>query len=518
MKRLKFSQSLITRLTRPIERPRRTPIRLTPNRYCASCSTAPIDKSPPSAHTPPTPATTESASKTRHHALATQQELYTTSPFSPGSPLFLPHGARIFNKLIQFLRAQYALYGYEEVISPTIYKQALWQQSGHWENFQDDMFKVSGIKHGVVDVDTGGENEEASYGLKPMNCPGHCIMFKSINRSYSELPVRFADFSPLHRNEIQSALTGLTRVRRFHQDDAHIFCRPSQISQEIASTLSMIDVVYSVFSLHSYKFVLSTRPTNHIGTEEEWDRAETALKSCLTASGKAWTINEGDGAFYGPKIDIILTDSAGKEHQTATVQLDFQLPLRFGLNYLAPAPESEKLGIQSTNELELQTSGYVTPVIIHRAIFGSLERFMALLIEKYENHWPFWINPRQAIVIPITNTPEVLEYAKHVRGILSGTGSGEGSGGGSAEETNKRQPLGNRTFFVEVDEKRRGLRKSVSEGKRKGWYFIVAVGETDMKEGKVTFDEYINGKYERQPRIGAKELYGRFVELEREYS
>ncbi|KAK6522797.1 hypothetical protein TWF281_002231 [Arthrobotrys megalospora] len=408
-----------------------------PNEDAAATAAVSPTSTPPPPPPPQPTTTTKNVNKTLHHAIATQTHLYSTLPYSPGSPFFLPHGTRIFNRLIEFLRAQYSLYGYSEVLTPTIYNDALWEKSGHLENFRDDMFKVSSAKkkqhvhqqnegegEGLNAGKEGGEaegGEEGMYSLKPMNCPGHCLLYKVEGHTYADLPLRFAEFAPLHRDEIRSALTGLTRVRRFHQDDAHIFCRPDQISTEISSTLSMIDTVYSVFGLSNYKFVLSTRPENYMGNLSDWEKAEEALQNNLNASGKNWTINEGDGAFYGPKIDIILTDSQGKEHQTATVQLDFQLPQKFELSY------DSSDGTGGTKE---------TPVIIHRAIFGSLERFMALLIEKYQKRWPFWMSPRQVKVIPVTRSENVLQFAEKTRDVLAGVVKGD-----------RRQVLGEEDFL-----------------------------------------------------------------------
>ena len=266
---------------------------------------------------PPTPALD-------HRTLAATHNLFVTSPYSPGSPLILPNGAYVFQKLQAFLRAQYPQFGFQEVITPIIYKKSLWEKSGHWQNYAEDMFSVEGR-------DKKGEEEE-EMGLKPMNCPGHCLLYSTDIKSYRDLPVRLADFSALHRNEISGSLTGLTRVRRFHQDDAHIFCRPDQILSEIEQTLKFVSMVYETFGLGPYKLLLSTRPKDSfIGSIEEWDRAEAQLTTALNNIGGEWAVNEGDGAFYGPKIDIVLKDSNGKEHQTATIQLDFQLPQRFDL-------------------------------------------------------------------------------------------------------------------------------------------------------------------------------------------
>lgn len=321
-----------------------------------------------------------------------------------------------------------------------------------------------------------GEDEE--FGLKPMNCPGHCLLFKSQKRTYRDLPIRYADFSPLHRNEVSGALSGLTRVRRFHQDDGHIFCRPVQVREEIERTLEFVETVYGTFELGPYKLVLSTRPKeSYIGEIEEWDRAEAQLKEALDRSGREWEINEGDGAFYGPKIDIILRDSDGKEHQTATIQLDFQLPQRFALGYQAPAPELEAKGISMTESAVLGQSGMVTPVIIHRAILGSLERFMALLIEHYKGHWPFWLSPRQAIVLTLDDSEELLSTARSVVEKLS-----------APYGLKKPRALQSPTFIVDTDYRSRSIARKVSEAKRMKYNFIMVLGKRNMADGTVDVD------------------------------
>ena len=315
-------------------------------------------------------------------------------------------------------------------------------------------------------------------------------------------------------------MSGLTRVRRFHQDDAHIFCRPSQISSEISSTLEFINTAYNVFRLPEHKLVLSTRPENHIGEVAEWDRAETALKKALNASGKEWSLNEGDGAFYGPKIDIILKDSDGKEHQTATIQLDFQLPARFGLVYQTPAPELEKRGIEATTPAETGRSGLAAPVIIHRAIFGSLERFMALLIEHYNGRWPFWLSPRQAIVIPVVNTDELVAYAKGVQREISGI---EGPAPVGIPAT-AAQPLGRRTFVVDIDTSGKSMSKKIREARSMKYNHVIVVGEKNLKSRTVTIssrgDEVSPDGEVQKPvdkELPAREVYDMFVNLEKQY-
>ncbi|KAL5615225.1 hypothetical protein BROUX41_005281 [Berkeleyomyces rouxiae] len=454
-----------------------------------------------------------------HRALGVKQSLFTTSPYSPGSPLFLPNGATIFNRLTEFLRKQYIYYGFQEVITPTIYKRALWEKSGHWENYADDMYAVTGRTHqhqnhpGSVAAaapapastehapgcnhDHGhvADTDADDFGLKPMNCPGHCLLFAAQARSYRDLPLRFADFSPLHRNEVSGALSGLTRVRRFHQDDGHIFCRPAQVETEIGRTLEMVRVVYGVLRLGvGYRLALSTRPDKFIGAVDEWDRAEAALRRALDASGLPWTVNAGDGAFYGPKIDIILRDSDGKEHQTATVQLDFQLPKRFALEYQAPAPELEARGETTEDPALLAQSGPVAPVMVHRAVLGSVERLMALLIEKTDGKWPFWLNPHQAVIVTVKDTPELLAYAQKVHDILEGhdeqarqaVARGEspepGTGAGPSAPV-FRQPTG---LSVDIDSRADSVGLKVGTARQKGYGLVIMVGEHEARDGTVT--------------------------------
>lgn len=305
-----------------------------------------------------------------------------------------------------------------------------------------------------------------------------------------------------------------------------------QIAQEISSTLRFIDTVYKVFHLPSYKLVLSTRPANHIGSRKEWDRAEEALKNSLATSGQEWSLNEGDGAFYGPKIDILVTDSDGKQHQTATIQLDFQLPQRFELTYTAPAPESEQRGVVSNDPEELKQSGLVTPVIIHRAILGSFERFMALLIEHYGGRWPFWLSPRQAIVIPVAMTDEILAYARAVKGRISGIlepGDRKDKDG----DTNRPLPMSRRTFSVDTDESSNSLRKKVRAAREKRYNYIIVVGEKNMAAGTVSVDAVVPLPAEDSPRdqersgdrsggvkkeMTVNEVYEHFLALENEYA
>ena len=426
-----------------------------------------------------------------HRALGTSLELFATSNYSPGSPLFLPSGTHVINKLISFLRTQYLQYGFREVLTPTIYKQSLWEISGHWQNYKDDMYEVTG--RGATGATEGEIGEDEAYGLKPMNCPGHCLLFKSQNHSYRELPVRYADFSPLHRNEISGALTGLTRVRRFHQDDGHIFCRPSQIKSEIASALGFVDMVMTTFGLGPYRLVLSTRPeTDYIGTLEQWENAEHQLREALDSTGRDWALNEGDGAFYGPKIDIQLQDHAGKFHQLSTIQLDMNLPQRFELEYQVAEGEED---------YNPATPGVARPVLVHRAIFGSLERFLALLIEQHGGHWPFWLSPRQGIILTVNQDEAVVRQAQQAVSQFSGFKVLES--GGSATPPRPLSSVDS-TFLIDVDSSAQTLSKKIQRAKQMKYNFIFVLGSRDVAEGGITLD--VTGQMQSKTDPDAKEF------------
>ncbi|KAI1900384.1 hypothetical protein AGOR_G00049400 [Albula goreensis] len=323
----------------------------------------------------------EEAKNRDHRKLGREQDLFFFHDLSPGSCFFLPKGAYIYNSLVQFIRSEYRKRGFQEVVTPNIYNSKLWQTSGHWQHYSENMFSF--------------EVEKETFALKPMNCPGHCLMFDHRPRSWRELPLRMADFGVLHRNELSGALTGLTRVRRFQQDDAHIFCSMDQIEEEIKGCLDFLRTVYDVFGF-TFKLNLSTRPEKFLGEPDVWDRAEKQLENSLNEFGEKWVLNPGDGAFYGPKIDIQIKDAIGRYHQCATIQLDFQLPIRFNLSFVSHDGDDK-----------------TRPVIIHRAILGSVERMIAILTENYGGKWPLWLSPRQVMVVPVGPTCE--EYAQRVQ-------------------------------------------------------------------------------------------------------
>ncbi|KAF5518892.1 putative threonine--tRNA ligase [Colletotrichum aenigma] len=474
----------------------RPALRVIPSLRSASLRPQPLPKRWYSDKKPAAPA--DSPDEYDHRKLGVQQELFTTSVYSPGSPIFLPNGTRVFNRLVDFLRRQYTHYGFDEVITPNIYKKSLWEVSGHMQNYADDMYTVTSRarapeaaaksccgdreapQEGKGAESRLAEGEDQDYGLKPMNCPGHCLIFASKNRSYRDLPIRYADFSPLHRNEVSGALSGLTRVRRFHQDDGHIFCRPIQIREEVFKTLDFMKTVYGALGLDYFDFALSTRPADHyIGTDAEWERAEAQLRDALEQAGLKYTIKEGDGAFYGPKIDVMLRDSDGKSHQAGTIQLDFQLPQRFELEYSAPAPKQEAQGVplEEVDAAELEQNGVVTPVLIHRAILGSVERLMALLIEEYKGKWPFWLNPRQVAILCLNDTEPVLQWASEVKNVLTGH---------NHDRARQPHPTG---FAVEIDASKRPLSKKVAEAQSKQYSLCVVVGPKDVESGTVAVSD-----------------------------
>eukprot|EP00904_Undaria_pinnatifida_P009307 jgi/Undpi1/5506/HiC_scaffold_2.g00785.m1 len=422
----------------------------------------------------------EQAKKRDHRRVGVQQDLFFFHPLSPGSAFFLPHGTRIYNRLMDFIRKEYWARGYEEVTTPNMFNMTLWETSGHAAHYKDSMFRF-----GV---------EGAEFGLKPMNCPGHCLMFSQGVKSYRELPLRYADFGVLHRNELSGALTGLTRVRRFCQDDAHIFCREDQIKGEIISALEFMKYVYGIFGM-SYKLELSTRPKKAMGDVALWEMAEGSLREALDEfAGKGeWRVNAGDGAFYGPKIDIKVFDAMERVHQCATVQLDFQLPIRFNLRYSAgmegqaedgaatpakegasPAPAAKVEGGAPTKaegggdggaskgggKGKAEMGEMKRPVMIHRAMLGSVERMIAVLTEHYGGKWPFWLSPRQALIVPVAQ--RYIEYAISVKERLHAAG-----------------------FFVDAEISNKTMNKKVLEGVKAKYSFILVVGEAEEAADEV---------------------------------
>ena len=329
----------------------------------------------------------EEAKKRDHRKLGRELGLFIFHPWAPGAPFWLPTGTRLWNLLTDYMRAVLYPAGYLELRTPLVFNKQLWETSGHWEVFRHNMFLV--------------ESEGEPFGLKPMNCPGHMLVFASQVRSYRDLPLRFYDRSVLHRSEASGVLSGLTRVRQFSQDDAHCFISEDQIAEEVERLLRLVHQVYADFSLQ-YEVKLSTRPERFLGQVATWDHAEAELRKALDAAGQTYTIAEGEGAFYGPKVDFDVMDALGRKWQCATVQLDYQLPQRFNLKYIGPDNAEH------------------CPVVIHRAIFGSFERFIALLIEHYAGAFPLWIAPLQVVALPIADRH--VDYAVSVCRRLEAAG------------------------------------------------------------------------------------------------
>ncbi|KAI5145147.1 threonyl-tRNA synthetase [Nematocida parisii] len=376
----------------------------------------------------------EEAKKNNHRKIGSDLDLFFFSPMSPGSCFFLPKGAFVYNALMTLMREHYKKKDFKEVITPNIYTNELWKTSGHLEKYKEDMFCF--------------QADNTEMALKPMNCPGHCLLFKHLSCSYRDLPLRLADFGVLHRNEVSGALTGLTRVRRFQQDDAHIFLSPDMVAQEIQMCLDFLEEVYSLLGFE-YSVCLSTRPEKYIGRPEIWDGAEEQLKQALKSSGVNWSINPGDGAFYGPKIDISVRDALGRKHQCGTIQLDFQLPERFNLKFASNEGDS------------------IRPVMIHRAILGSVERMTGILLEHYKGRLPPWLNPNQVMIIPITS--DEAEYANEVKQELH-------------------------AMEVSVDLSECTLNKKILNAEKVRYSYIIIVGKKEAQRKQLSVRNLKDGK------------------------
>ena len=329
----------------------------------------------------------EEAKKRDHRKIGREQQLFMHHPWAPGATFWLAKGTVLWNTLADYMRSVLIPAGYLEVKAPIIFNKALWETSGHWYHYRENMFLV--------------ESEGEQMGLKAMNCPGHYLIYASEMRSYRDLPLRYHEQTPLHRNEASGVLSGLTRVRQFSQDDGHCFVMESQIGEEVTGLLRLVQRVYGDFGMKP-TMKLSTRPPEFLGSIERWNHAEAELKRALDSVGEQYTINEGDGAFYGPKIDFDVTDAIGRKWQCATIQLDYAMPERFDLKYIGADNAEHR------------------PVVIHRAIFGSFERFIALLIEHFAGAWPLWLAPVQVVVLPISDRH--LDHARRVQDQIAAAG------------------------------------------------------------------------------------------------
>ena len=370
----------------------------------------------------------DEAKKRDHRKLGRQLGLFMFHPWAPGAPFWLWKGTRLWNVLADYMREVLAPAGYVELKTPLIYNKALWETSGHWQHYRENMFLV--------------ESRDAEpMAVKAMNCPGHMLVFASEVRSYRDLPLRFHEQTPLHRNEASGVLAGLTRVRQLAQDDAHCFITEDQIGEEVERLLRLAQRIFSDFDLTT-EMRLSTRPEEYLGERAQWDHAETQLKAALDAVEASYVTNEGDGAFYGPKVDFDVTDAIGRKWQCATIQLDYQLPARFHLKYIG-ADNAEH-----------------TPVVIHRAIFGSFERFIALLIENYAGAFPLWLAPVQAVVLPIADRH--ADYATSVQARLEAAG-----------------------LRVELDARQEKIGYKIREAQLQKIPYMLVAGDREVSDGTV---------------------------------
>jgi threonyl-tRNA synthetase len=371
----------------------------------------------------------EEAKKRDHRKLGKELDLFFFHSLSPASPFFTDKGAVIYNGLVSYIRDLYQQYGYDEVISPQVFDMELWKQSGHYEMFIDNMFSM--------------EMGEREFGLKPMNCPGHTLMYSHGLHSYRDLPIRMADFGRLHRFEKAGVLSGLTRVRSMAQDDAHIFCTPDQIGDEIRDLFEMVQKVYDTFNFKDLSIALSTRPEKALGEVKLWNKAESTLKDVLEKSNFEFTIDEGEGAFYGPKIDFHVKDALQRDHQLATIQLDFVLPERFKLKYIA------------------EDGSEARPVMIHRAILGSLERFFGVYLEHCGGDFPLWLAPVQVTVLPVSD--KVQDYAESVTQKLNAAG-----------------------FRIQLDDKADKIGAKIRQAELSKINVMLIVGEKEAEAGTVS--------------------------------
>ncbi|WP_051359374.1 threonine--tRNA ligase [Paucisalibacillus globulus] len=388
--------------------------------------------------------------KRNHRKLGQELELFTSMEEAPGMPFFLPNGMVIRNELENLWRKKHQKAAYQEIKTPIMMKQELWEQSGHWDHYHENMY-FSNV-------------EEQHYAIRPMNCPGAILIYNSKRRSYRELPIRYAELGLVHRHELSGSLNGLLRVRSFTQDDAHLFVRVDQIESEIEKVLALIDELYGHFGF-DYKVELSTRPEEYMGSEAIWDKAELALESVLKEKGIDYQINPGDGAFYGPKIDFHILDSLGRSWQCGTIQLDFQMPQKFNCTYVG-----------EDNNLH-------RPVIIHRAIFGSVERFMAILIEHYAGEFPLWLAPVQAKIIPISDSHAA--YANEVKSQFESAG-----------------------LRVEVDDRSEKMGWKIREAEKQKIPYMIVIGDKEIESQSVALRKRKEGNL---GVMGIQEAIQRFI-------
>lgn len=371
----------------------------------------------------------EEARQRDHRKIGREMDLFSIQPEGPGFPFFHPNGMVILNELVDFWKREHKRRGYNEIRTPLILDRSLWERSGHWDHYRDNMYFTS--------------IDDRPFAIKPMNCPGGILVFKSSTRSYRDLPLRMSELGVVHRHERSGVLHGLMRVRCFTQDDAHIYCTPDQVGDEIAGVIDLMKYVYSQVFGFNYRVELSTRPDNYMGSLELWNLAEEKLKQTLEATGTDYKINPGDGAFYGPKIDFHLEDSIGRTWQCGTIQLDFQMPEKFDVSYVGADGADHR------------------PVMIHRTVFGSLERFLGILIEHYAGAFPFWLAPVQVRVLPVK--PEFEDRSRQVEAALKSWG-----------------------VRVEVDVRDEKLGKKIRDAQLSKVPYMIVIGAKEAETGGVS--------------------------------
>ncbi|MFP4163322.1 MAG: threonine--tRNA ligase [Chitinispirillaceae bacterium] len=376
------------------------------------------------------------AQKRDHRKLGKELELFSFHQEGVGFPFWHPKGMVVYNAVLDFCRKEHVKAGYQELKTPIILNEELWRKSGHWDKYRDNMYFT--------------QIDENTHAVKPMNCPGHLLIYKALPHSYREFPIKYCEFGLVHRHEKSSTIHGLFRVRQFTQDDAHIFCLPDQIEEEITKVISFITHIYSTFGFDDYKIELSTRPEQYIGSPEIWDRAETALKNVLEHQKIDYQLNPGDGAFYGPKIDFHIKDVLKRSWQCGTIQLDFSMPERFGLEYTDADGEKKR------------------PVMIHRALLGSMERFIGILLEHYGGALPLWLSPVQCRILPISE--KYMEYARKVQ----------------------KQAFEN-GIRVELDDRNEKVGYKIRDAETKKIPFMVVVGEKEQEAGTVSLRRHSKG-------------------------
>jgi len=384
----------------------------------------------------------EQAKARDHRRLGPQLGIFMLREEAPGMPFWLPNGTTLLHLIEDQVQAQLRKRGYKEIATPQVLDEELWHRSGHWENYRDDMYFM--------------QSDEKRLALRPMNCPGACLVFDSERHSYRELPLRLAEFGRVSRNEREGVLHGLLRVRAFTQDDAHVYCTEEQIADEVADICAAIDELYARFGFEDVRVELSTRPDKSMGSEEQWDKAEAALTEALERQGREYELNPGDGAFYGPKIDFHVTDALGRSWQCGTCQLDFQMPERFDLTYV---------GADDANH---------RPVMIHRALLGSMERFAGILIEHYAGRFPVWLAPVQAIVLPVSDRHN--EYAERVAAELREAG-----------------------VRIDTDERSESVGKKIRDAELGRFPYMLVVGDREQDAGAVAVRSHEHGELGAMP-------------------